>query len=196
MGKKIKKKKQFKQRPVEDMPIADIPTVLDYVDFSSDVKTLLANKKIKMIENPPVKMSAIILDYAKPLLDTADNIRDERKVIEMAITCWNMSLLKKNEREEAIKSVLNSKHMSKKAIEDMHSIMQYFIDRKYKYYPNIDTMIVDYKLKDLGDSFNLSVVSFISTAKEDKAQSIWQKISQMFSTKKHKDESSPDTYIK
>ncbi|MCF8145905.1 MAG: hypothetical protein K9N21_18510 [Deltaproteobacteria bacterium] len=54
----------------------------------------------KLIRNPPgrKKMSEVILKYAAPLMEHAENVEQQHKAIAMAIICWNASLLTGEDR--------------------------------------------------------------------------------------------------
>ncbi|KJU84280.1 hypothetical protein MBAV_003536 [Candidatus Magnetobacterium bavaricum] len=80
MAKKLKKKKVFKQNRIEDVPeqkAFGTSMSTDYSDLLSSIRPLLKNdNKIKLLtgNNVPVKMSRVILDYARPFLDKQGSI--------------------------------------------------------------------------------------------------------------------------
>jgi hypothetical protein len=38
------------------------------------------------------KMSEVLLEYARPLLDVTETVEEKRKAMAMAIICWNTSI--------------------------------------------------------------------------------------------------------
>jgi hypothetical protein len=38
------------------------------------------------------KMSEVLLEYARPLLDVTETVEEKKKAMAMAIICWNTSI--------------------------------------------------------------------------------------------------------
>jgi hypothetical protein len=51
-------------------------------------------------------MSQVILDFAKPLLETCDDEEAERKALSLAIFIWNTTLLPDDEQDQVLDSYL------------------------------------------------------------------------------------------
>ena len=57
----------------------------------------------------PQKLSAVIWDFASPLLDVENQSAEEVHVtIDLPITCWNIGLLNSEERQKTTESFLES----------------------------------------------------------------------------------------
>ena len=107
------------------------------------------------------KMSEILLEYAKPFMDTIelDNKKEYEKAVILAMTLWNCSIM-----EEDPKNRKAAKEMLKPLMRDAESksVMNYMLERKRQMYPNNKRMIMNYELTETPDGFNLSVASLLS----------------------------------
>ena len=62
-----------------------------------------------LLGSEPQKLSAVIWDFASPLLDVENQSAEEvRGAIGLAITCWNIGLLNKEEQKKTTEPILES----------------------------------------------------------------------------------------
>jgi len=123
--------------------------------------------KRKVVEVPPgaEKMSDVIIDFARPLLEHTKNTQEEKKAIQTAILCWNLSFLPKGSQTKSldkIKESLSSPDSPDQAIAEFDEIVEFLLDRKQSLFPEINRMIVDYEFVDTPRGVHLNVVSNIS----------------------------------
>ena len=76
---------------------------------------------------------------------------------------WNLSLLPEEELRKALIKVVAELSPSVKDLPIMQDIMTWLIARKKTYFDKHQRQIMDYKLSDLGDRYNLQVVSVDGT---------------------------------
>ena len=106
------------------------------------------------------KLSAVILRFAQPLTDNVDD--DHFGIaITLAILCWNVALLPKDEQEKELRLVASKIAEDKSAgfADEMESWTRWLVDRKKKLFGHDRRMVVDYTVEDRGDSHHLYVVS-------------------------------------
>jgi hypothetical protein len=115
-------------------------------------------REIVIESSNPQKMSEIIIDYAEPLLEISTTDKDQEKAVIMAITLWNLAILKENERQEMIDS-LTPRLVQEGDPADLNQIIEYFIERKQLLYPDVNRMILDYDCVHTTDRLHLNVVS-------------------------------------
>ncbi|KJU84682.1 hypothetical protein MBAV_003105 [Candidatus Magnetobacterium bavaricum] len=98
------------------------------------------------------KMSEVIIEYAKPLLYEARTIELQKRAFEIAIFCWNVSLLSADERLRTIKMVTKEDKIGRK---DAVEMVIYMISRKLDNYATINRKVVDYEITEMenGDLF-------------------------------------------
>lgn len=108
-------------------------------------------------------MSAVILWIAEPLIRTcAGNEIQIKSVITLAVIVWNMSMTPEDQQEDFQNKIIE--HMFPKGgdAEDIGSFV-YMIDllreRKKKYFPDIQKVIVEHHLTIAGDNIHLNVAS-------------------------------------
>ena len=115
----------------------------------------------------PQKMSGVLLDFAKPLLDSFDqNDRIALKsAIQMSITVWNYSIVIGRENPSF------ADRINKKALKSMiarafsgdigESVLSALLERKQSRYPENNRMIADFNIEwdDSQNSYHLTVMS-------------------------------------
>ncbi len=115
-------------------------------------------REIEIETSNPQKMSEIIIDYAEPLLEIATTDKGQEKAVILAITLWNLAILKENERQDMIDS-LNPLLLQGDDPADLNQIIDYFMERKQLLYPDVNRMILDYDCVHTTDRLHLNVVS-------------------------------------
>ena len=106
----------------------------------------------------PQKMSDIIIDYAEPLLGVAETGKEQEKAVIMAITLWNLAILKENGRQDMFDSLV-PQLMQECDPAAFNETMEYFIERKQQLYPGLNRMILDYDCVHTSNRLHLNVVS-------------------------------------
>ncbi|AKG21981.1 hypothetical protein [Calothrix sp. 336/3] len=114
------------------------------------------------------KMSDILAKFVKPYKDTAQTIDDFYSLLTMAVIAWNASLLSEDKQLEMIDSLLADTLDSAPpdVQEEIKELIDELITRKNKYFAHIKRYIIDFKIKDRGRDYSISVVSTV--IKEDK----------------------------
>ena len=117
----------------------------------------------------PQKMSGVLLDFAKPLLDSIDQLNRSavNASIQMAITVWNYSIIVKQDNASSGLAdgfdVKSMKMMMERAFSDDigKGVLSTLLERKESLYPANNRFITDYDLKwnDAGDEYRLTVLS-------------------------------------
>lgn len=107
------------------------------------------------------KMSAVLLKFLKPYLNTVNSLRDYKSLITLGIIAWNASLLPPEKQKEAVSIQLPKivSKMPKNIKSDMMDIIKELMERKQKYFQGIRRLILEYTVEDKGENFDLSVVS-------------------------------------
>jgi len=97
-------------------------------------------KEVREKQSSDKNISSVVLDLLKPLLDEADSIKLERKIIQMGIIAWNLGVIKTSIPEEV-----------------MDMLME-VVKRKCSKYKKYDQFIYDYKIKRIpGPNLHLTV---------------------------------------
>lgn len=127
-----------------------------------------ANEKF-IVTNPEKlglkKMSEIILEYADEMLNMASTRDDKEKAIIMAVSAWNISFVKEDQRKNKIDECLESMNINKKSDiwDDAQGIFQELINKKLTIYKSINRFIIDFEFIKLNKhDYHLNVVSTIS----------------------------------
>jgi hypothetical protein len=106
------------------------------------------------------KLSAVILDFARPLIDNVDDDQFET-VITMAILCWNLALFPEDQQERELRSVI--KKMAKGApagfASEMEAWARLLLDRKKALFARDRRIVANYTVVDEADGRHLYVAS-------------------------------------
>jgi len=109
------------------------------------------------------KLSAVILDYARPLIDNAGD--DQFRIaVGIAIMCWNVALFPEDEQEEKLRFLgKEMAEMVKNAppgfTEKTQVWTRWLVERKKTLFAYDRRMVLNYTIEDRGDSHHLQVVS-------------------------------------
>ena len=112
-------------------------------------------------KHPPVarKMSEVLLDFARPLLDTVDD-EGFKKVIIFAALCWNISLLPEREQQKDLKKIVDELSKSDPLIRtDLNAWAKALLERKKTFFADDRRMVVNYEVVEEKDNHRLLVMS-------------------------------------
>lgn len=108
---------------------------------------------------PGRKMSEVLLDFASPLLDAADDDYFET-TIGFAVLCWNLSFLPDGERQKELEHMINeiggTDTLFRTGVED-HTRM--LLKRKQEYFAKDRRFIMNFKIVEEGNNSRLLVMS-------------------------------------
>jgi hypothetical protein len=110
------------------------------------------------------KMSQIIIDYARPLLDAAKNGEEQKKAITIAITIWNLSLFPSKTKSKyltEIKKTMKATSAKGGDFSENDEVFNYMMERKRVLFNKINRVVFDYEFVETPKSFHLNVVSSV-----------------------------------
>ncbi len=136
---------------------------------SGDINSKKKNKlqHAKLGEHPQKvfgdrKMSALIFEYAEPLVKKCKTFDHRYKIITIAMTAWNLACLPLDKQEEEKKEVI--REISRGGDLEVQSFMEetinYLLERKRNFFSYEKRIVVDYTITELDNTVNLTVISF------------------------------------
>lgn len=116
----------------------------------------------RLIRNPAgeEKMSAVILEYAEPLMEHAENVEQQNKAIAMAIICWNASLLNETDRERGLAEIYAE--TDEVEASNIKEVITFMLNRKQDLFPHNKRVVTDWMVKDKGDQLFIEVATTLS----------------------------------
>lgn len=110
------------------------------------------------------KMSRLLIDFAQPILDVANDDNAMKNVIEVAIVVWNAFVLPRRERNQIIKQLIYKlpPSDSKENLTTGKFLIRELMKRRKRYFSHNRRIIIDYQFSDEGEDFHLDVVSTAS----------------------------------
>jgi hypothetical protein len=112
-------------------------------------------------KHPPAarKMSEVLLDFARPLLDTVDD-EGFKNVIIFAALCWNLSFLSEQEQHKQLQTILDELTKTDPLIRpDLHAWAKALLERKKAFFAADRRMVVNYEVVEEKDNHRLFVMS-------------------------------------
>ena len=111
----------------------------------------ISTEGIEFIESPDgVKMSAVILKLAEPLLKKyGDDDKRIKTIISLTIIEWNRLMLPEDEREKFQDEMIDTLSPPDDEADTVGSILylsDLIAERQKKYFPDLKKLIVDYEL--------------------------------------------------
>jgi len=112
------------------------------------------------------KMSAVILEYAEPLMEAAENVEQQNKAVAMAIICWNASLIDEEHRDRIVAGAFaETGEMEDSGVQE---VIEFMLSRKEELFSHNKKMVVDWFVKDKGDQLVLEVATTVPKQDEDR----------------------------
>ncbi|MCP4358112.1 MAG: hypothetical protein GY796_08880 [Chloroflexi bacterium] len=125
-------------------------------------KSNLLPQDTRFVHQPTdqIKLSEAIQELVALYRHEANTEAAYDKLIGMAVLAWNTTLMSPDKQAESLNFIQNLEddpEMQKIILE----IVQELMVRKLALYPDVDRIIVDYQVTDVGHSFHLSIISSI-----------------------------------
>jgi hypothetical protein len=170
MARKRKKTKEWKrwQKKIKERQRSREAITASQEKLLQRVKNISANEgnkfRVEKRSNQQ-KMSEVIVDFAKPLLDAAQTDEEIQKAIGMAIAMWNVAILPDKDQKDFLREFFNDTNDTKDSssnqelFEEHDQVVSYFIARKKVFFPDIKRIIMDYECIETPQGFHLNVVS-------------------------------------
>jgi len=105
------------------------------------------------------KMSEVLLDFAKPLIDEYEDDKALYNALQISSIAWNASFFPPKERKKLIDESLNEHISDKNGREMVKEILLEMLRRKEKDFPNIKRMILDLQVSYKDGQQHLDVIS-------------------------------------
>ena len=117
---------------------------------------------IEILENH--KMSDALREFIEPLSYDVQNDEGFVKLLNLGTIAWNLSFFSKQVARKEIEQMLQSNLLvpvatDKEIKEDLKNILGQLIARKKRHFSSYKRLILDFELKNEGNSFHLFVVS-------------------------------------
>jgi hypothetical protein len=157
-------KKDAKKRRLASKKKRQAQSRARHTGVMQQVKQLPAfrDADVRMMPAGAQKMSQVILEFARPLLDSADGDAETRNALAFAVLAWNASLMPEERRGDLIQDALKRNAASAHSGGDVVAIQGLFSDlirRKEQAYPEVQRLIVDYHVRQSDGQTFLEVAS-------------------------------------
>jgi hypothetical protein len=129
-----------------------------------------------LLINPPdqAKMSEVLLEFARPLLDPSGDDEHFDKAIALAAASWNAALLPAEKQEASIEGVIDKISSSgardadtaREINANLKEIVLMLLERKRSQFPDNKRIIVDYQISSSKDQRNVLVASTLPSSDE------------------------------
>jgi hypothetical protein len=90
------------------------------------------------------RLSQLVIDVAKPLLDSARTEEDYRKSILIALFCWNLPLTPEDKRPALMRELLDEVIGPGESPADVERMIADIVARKEALYPDDKRLIIDH----------------------------------------------------
>jgi hypothetical protein len=114
----------------------------------------------KTLVNPEgeISISDAISKIIAPYRDTAQNYSSFYKLVMIACTAWNAAILTVEKREKMLSDMRKSMP-DQQSREDFTEIVKELMKRKNRLYPNVNRMIVEFKVTERKNDFHIAIAS-------------------------------------
>jgi hypothetical protein len=140
--------------------------------FKKEIESGDNNSLVLMEPEGYEKMSDVIVQFLQPYVVKLRSPKEYEKLLVIGILAWNASLMAPSERKKMIYDVASKGvgNVDKETLQAMKEIVNELIERKQKHFSDIKRYITNYKLKQAGKDFHLSIVSSLSMDGDETSQ--------------------------
>jgi len=128
----------------------------------SQLRSKMPQKNLSQIPLESIKSSKLseaVLEYAEPLLNHANQGKEEENAIKISILFWNASLLPKDEALQSIEPIVNMANGNPNIESKFYDMFEMMYNRKQSSYESDKRFIVNYSLEKNNDGYYLQVAS-------------------------------------
>ncbi|AUC59886.1 hypothetical protein AA637_01410 [Cyanobacterium sp. HL-69] len=132
--------------------------------YAQELKAIYPDRKIIRRKDGQFKISAVFWDFLESEKDLIyEDIEKGRAIVSIAIAGWNLALLPEEEREKEIQSLTVTNGIEKDNSGDIffRDLVRDFVERKLKYFNDLDVFISDFQLREVNGEMRLSIVSMV-----------------------------------
>ena len=114
----------------------------------------------KTLVNPEgeISISDAISKIIAPYRDTAQSYSSFYKLVMIACTAWNAAILT-DEKRASMLSDMRKSMPDQQSREDFTEIVKELMKRKNRLYPNVNRMIVEFKVTERKNDFHIAIAS-------------------------------------
>ena len=147
--------KQERAATIQEKRLEQLQQKLQKGPFGDQVAGVVNNPKGE------VKMSEVLEAFIDPYLRSIRTPIERKKLFELAVVVWNLSLMPENERQPMIDEFIKEglKGSDPLIQQDTRQIIDSLIARKQKFFAENTRLILDFELQHTGNQFHLSVAS-------------------------------------
>jgi hypothetical protein len=127
------------------------------------IKSSPLGDQVSLVMNPSgvVKMSEVLEEFVDPYLDFARTRQQRRKLFEVAVLAWNLTLLPEDSQQQMVEKIIEEGITGRDPLarQDTRQILNEMMERKEQLFADNKRYIVNFNLQDTGQTFHLSVAS-------------------------------------
>jgi hypothetical protein len=123
-----------------------------------EVKTKTGFTKTLINPEGEISISDAVSKIIAPYRDTAQDYKSFHKLVTIACTAWNASILPAEERESMLADMLKLMP-DQQSREDFTEIVKELMKRKNWLYPKVNRMIVQFKVTERRNDFHVAIAS-------------------------------------
>ncbi len=108
------------------------------------------------------KVSQMIVELAEDYIRIGDSLEKMQSYLNSACSAWNIANLPFNKRQQALESYLLKYQILNPGIDDVSNLkhdMQILIKKKLEMFPRVKKQIVDARIVEDGDEYNIITYS-------------------------------------
>ena len=123
-----------------------------------DVKAKTGFTKTLVNPEGEISISDAISKVIAPYRDTAQNYHSFHKLVMVACTAWNAAIMPVGQRESMLAD-MRKLMPDQQSREDFTEIVKELMKRKNRLYPNVNRMIVEFKVTERRNDFHIAIAS-------------------------------------
>lgn len=132
-----------------------------------EVKTKAGFTKTLINPEGEISISDAISKIIAPYRDSAQNYEAFKKLVAVACTAWNATILPAAQRESMLAD-MRALMPDQQSREDFIAIVTDLMKRKKKLYPKVNRMIVQYKVTNRRNDYHIAIASTMENKGEQK----------------------------
>ncbi|RLD51029.1 MAG: hypothetical protein DRJ05_18875 [Bacteroidetes bacterium] len=153
-AKLLKQRKKEREKAGQGSEIIGLPQIEKRLKNQLGANINFNNRSL----SPVRKISDVVTEMINPVMREARDFEEQKKIIGLGITAWNLGIVKTHNGE---KEILKLKNSFKKAIpKELVNLIIEFSEVKCTDYSEYDELIIDWEFTHLNDHQNNLTVSY------------------------------------
>ncbi len=127
--------------------------------FSREFASEHSNVEVRIEPSGEISVSDAISRLIEPYGQDADDLDSFRTLVSFACVAWNLSILPRQEDDQLMEELMALTQADVEDSLEMLALVNELMDRKNTFFPDVNRLIMDWKVTEQGEDFHIPIAS-------------------------------------